>query len=356
MAKSRGFFGGATSGGGGDDGLLLRQQVTMGGGEEDEDDMTVPEMAAAEPDEGYAPSEPETQVSLPGHEPALNLLDYGNLVMPAPGAGRGRLQGAPDTTVAFFAQLSVQVDVMVGLLATSESRALDLDELTLPARAVAPSGGSFDYRYDCAARVDVPSTGKWSTVTVAQADVGLKAEYACVPSVEPKVYRTVRIQNRSTHALLRGPVDVTLGDEFLLTADLPLIPPGSNDARLGLGVEESIKVARKTHFKETTGGLLGGSTVLPHDVEIELNNRLAQPAHIEVRERVPFSLEETVKVEETRIDPPWEKDEGLRDGAAVRGARAWRVNVGAGEKKTLTAQFTVRIPSDKMLVGGNRRV
>jgi hypothetical protein len=292
----------------------------------------------------------------PALEPAGNLLDYDNLFMPAAASGRGRLKPAPDSTIAFFTKLSVQVDVLVGLIATTERRAYEVDSLPLPPRAHLPSGGSFDYRYDCAARVDVPSTGRWSSLSVAKADVGLKAEYACVPAVEPKVYRTVRIANRSKHALLRGPVDVTLGDEFLLTADLPLVPPGSNDARLGLGVEEAIKVARKTHFKETTGGLLGGSTVLPHDVEIELNNRLQQPAQIEVRERVPFSLDEAVKVEEARVEPPWEKDEALRDGAAVRGARAWRVLLNAGEKKTLSAQFVVRIPSDKMVVGGNRRV
>ncbi len=252
--------------------------------------------------------------------------------------------------------MHLEIDVVVAMVDDCYLRARSVDSLELPARTAPPTAGSFDYRYDCAARVDVASTGKWSMVPVADANVGLHAEYACVPSVESKVYRTLRIQNRSTHALLRGPVDVTLGDEFLLTADFPLIPPGSADARLGLGVEEAIKVARMTHFKETTGGLLGGSTVLPHDVEIEIANRLSTPAHIEVRERIPFSTEDDVKIEETRVEPAWEKDEAPREGVATRGARAWHLTVAAGATAKLTAQFTVRIPSDKMLVGGNRRV
>jgi len=153
-------------------------------------------------------------------------------------------------------------------------------------------------------------------------------------------------------------VDVTAGDEFLMTTTLPAIGPGAEQShRLGLGVEEAIKISRKTQYKETTGGFLGGSTVLPHDVEIEINNRLNAPALIEVRERVPTvdSNEKDLKVEETASTPPWEKVEGPVDGVVVKGARRWRVIVPPGQSLKLIAQFAIRMPTDKMLVGGNRR-
>jgi len=234
-----------------------------------------------------------------------------------------------------------------------------VQSLSLPAQCnPVTSVRSFDYRYDCGARLDVPSTGKWVLVPVMACAVGLTPEYVCVPSVEPKVYRTLTIANRSTHALLPGPVDVTAGDEFLMTTTLPAIGPGAEQShRLGLGVEEAIKVARKTQYKETTGGFLGGSTVLPHDVEIEINNRLGAPALIEVRERVPTvdASEKDLKVEEVQSVPPWEKVEGPIDGEIVRGARRWRVTVPPGQTQKLTAQFAIRMPADRMLVGGNRR-
>lgn len=180
----------------------------------------------------------------------------------------------------------------------------------------------------------------------------------CVPSLDPKVYRTLQVQNRSTHALPAGPVDVTQGDEFLLTTTLPPIPSGADSThRLGLGVEEAIKVARKTQYKETTGGFLGGSTVLPHELEIELNNRLASPALIEVRERVPYPApdEKDLKVEEAEVTPRWDVVDKPVDGQVVKGARRWRVTVPGGQSMKLTAQFVIRMPGDKMLVGGNRR-
>jgi uncharacterized protein (TIGR02231 family) len=188
------------------------------------------------------------------------------------------------------------------------------------------------------------------------AQVGLSAGYSCVPAVEPKVYRVLRVANRSQHALLQGPVDVSVGEEFLMTTQLPTVAPGGEEARIGLGVEEAVKVARKTQFKESSGGLLGGSTVLPHEIEIEVNNRLSFSAAVEIRERVPVTQDPDVKIEESQVKPPWEKDEKVRDGVQTDGARRWQISVPAGEKATLTAQFSIKIPADKMLVGGNRRV
>jgi hypothetical protein len=219
---------------------------------------------------------------------------------------------------------------------------------------------SFDYRYDCTSPADIASTGRWVTVPVAACAVKLTPQYVVVPAVDPAVYRTLQLGNLSPMALLPGPVDVMAGDTFLLTSSLPAVPPGAQALhRLGLGVEEGIKVARRTTHKETPGGFLGGSTVLPHEVEVEVANRLGSAIPIEVRERVPFvnpEHEKEVKVEETAVSPAWEVvKEPLDGGEVVRGARRWRLTVGAGETVKLKAQYAIRIPSDSMLVGGNRR-
>jgi hypothetical protein len=187
--------------------------------------------------------------------------------------------------------------------------------------------------------------------------VGLRPRHVCVPSVEPKVYRTLEIANDTAHALLPGPVDVSAGEQFLLTTSLPAVPPGARTKRLGLGVEESIKVARKTTFKETSGGLLGGSTVLPHEVSIEIDNRLGVPVDLEVRERMPVVAadEKDIKIEEQDVHPAWEVVDEPVDDVLVQGTRRWRITVPARQSTKLVAEFSIRIPADKMLVGGNRR-
>lgn len=297
---------------------------------------------------------------IPTYTPADGLLDYDRLRMPgADVAGaRGKLSQVSEFDAVFAVGVTVQVDVLLAVLNLWQQRTSTVQSLALPPRCtMVASFDSFDFRYDCVAPVEVPSTGQWSTVPVMECQVGLTPQYVCVPAVEPKVYRTLAISNATTTALLAGPVEVSVGDEFLMTTTMPAIPPGANTERLGLGVEEAIKVARKTNFAETTGGFLGGSTVLKHDVELEVNNRLASAAAIEVRERVPQAplSEKDIKIEEAEVKPGWEKVVGPVDGVVTEGLRRWRVTVPPGGRTTLTASFLVRIPADKMLVGGNRR-
>jgi uncharacterized protein (TIGR02231 family) len=316
-------------------------------------------------DEGYggggglmeeAPPEP------PALEVAGDLLDYNHLELAAadqPGL-RGRLQPQPaylTQELIALAAIHVQVDV-TAFIAWHERTAASVQHVAPPAWAVPPreSTPHFDYRFDVESRAEVPSDGTWHTLPVFSAPVGLTAEYVCVPSMEPRAFRTVKVENRTPHALLAGPVDVTLGDEFLMTSPLPTLVPGAVQ-RLGLGVEESLKVSRNTRFEEVSGGMFGGVTVLAHHVSIELANRLKQPVTVEVHERVPAVplSEKDVKVEEQEVLPPWHKRPLLPEETPVEGERTWRVTLKPGEKQALNATWAVRIPSNKMLQGGNRR-
>ncbi|OJH40768.1 DUF4139 domain-containing protein [Cystobacter ferrugineus] len=295
-------------------------------------------------------------------EPAVDLLDYASLELGSardPEA-RGRLH--PQREALSREQLVVlgvhlHVDVFA-LIASSEQEAEDLQQEEPPAWCVPPDHSTphFDDRFDVETRVEVPSDGRWHTVPVFSAPVGLSPEYVCVPSVEPRVFRTVKVENRTPHALLAGPVDVTLGDEFLMTSPLPTLVPGATQ-RLGLGVEESLKVSRNTRFDELSGGMFNNNSTLMHHVRVELANRTSQRVTVEVRERVPAipPSEKDIKVEESEVTPPWSKHTPPPGETPVEGERAWRLTLKPGETQTLSAAWSVRIPSNKVLVGGNRR-
>lgn len=314
--------------------------------------------APAAPEEPPPPGEPP----VPELELGDELSDYGRLRMAGPDSDRrGRLQPLSERELTVVTGVAIEIEVVMQATLTIRDEIAYLDRLPLPAQALAVGPvACFDYRYDCAGRTTVPSTVAWTGVAVGDCDVGLGARYLCVPGADEKVYRALDVHNRSSHALLPGPVDVSLGERFLLTTQLPAIPPQTACLRpLGLGVEEAIKVARQVHFKETSGGLLGGSTQLQHEIEIELRNQSSVAATCEVRERVPWAdpdSEKDVKVEETDVEPAWNPiDEPLDGEAVVHGARAWRVTLPPGKHQILRARFTIRIPSDRMLVGGNRR-
>jgi hypothetical protein len=164
----------------------------------------------------------------------------------------------------------------------------------------------------------------------------------------------VAFSNPLPAPLHEGPVDVSVGDDFLLTAQLHTAAPGST-AELGLGVEEAIKVARNTRFAERSSGLLGGGLKLEHEITFEIANLLQRPARIEVRERIPVTRQgdERVRVEVEEVDPPWERYE--QPARPVEGAYRWLTTVPAGDSETLRVRYVVGLSAKHEIAGGNRR-
>ncbi|MGW0749102.1 DUF4139 domain-containing protein [Streptomyces sp. NPDC002587] len=297
-------------------------------------------LAPAAPGQAAPPPPPAPVAGPP--QPSGAELDYAALVLCGPDeqdGRRGRLfPASPFDPVT----------------AECRRRAEAVAALPLPGHAVRPreSAGSFDHRFDAAARADIPSDGIWHTVTVTEVPVGLRTEYLCVPSVEQTVYATLVLSNATDQALLAGPVEVIVDDDFLLTTALPTLAPGGV-RRVGLGPAEAVQVTRRTNLHESTSGLRNNTTVLDHRVHVELANRLARPVTVEVRERVPVTSETDVRIEE-RAD--WTAPEvGSGPDRHAPGTRIWRLDLPAGATAALDGGYEIRIPTGKTLAGGNRR-
>ncbi|MDH6579366.1 hypothetical protein P3T29_005052 [Kitasatospora sp. MAP5-34] len=157
------------------------------------------------------------------------------------------------------------------------------------------------------------------------------------------------LTNATDRALLAGPVEVGVDGQFLLTAALPTLAPGGT-RRVGLGVAEGIRVARRTELRESTAGMLNSTTVLDHRVHVELANRLGRPVTVEVRERVPVSSDTDIRIEER---PGWQEAEPSDD--LPPSTRRWRVELPAHGAVELDGGYEIRIPAGKTLHGGNRR-
>ncbi|MEU9044395.1 MULTISPECIES: DUF4139 domain-containing protein [unclassified Kitasatospora] len=281
-----------------------------------------------------------------GFAPDTTLLDYPDLVLAGPDeatARRGALHPRPER---------VEREELDRTL-PGGNPGEQIRRLALPRHAVPPrkSAGSFDHRFDAAAPADIPSDGTWHTVTVDEIPLTVRPEYVTVPAVEEKVYATLVLANRTDRAVLAGPVEVTVDDEYLLTAALPTLAPGGM-RRLGIGVSESIEVARRTELRESTTGMLkGNSTVLDHRVHIRLANRLGRTVTVEVRERVPVTSDAEIRIEE-RAD--WQAPT-VSTPECPPSTRLWRVDLPPGGSTELDGGYLIKIPAGKAIVGGNRR-
>lgn len=323
---------------------------------------------------GSAPYEGFAQLDEPfdmAPEPApaqlvasADLLAYGELRMPSPRAAeRGSLQKVGRREVYTELLIEQRVEVSFNVLAVigvAFQRARAVAAQPLPPRHRAAGSDRYDYAYATETPADVPSDGAFHSIALAEKQANTRLRYVVVPRESTDVFRTAELANPLRAPILDGPVDVYLGEDFLLTSELLFTPPGGT-VRMGLGVEQAIKVTRNTGYREETSGLLRGSLMLVHTIDIEVQNHLERAVECEVRERVPSVRkdEDDIEVTVEEVKPPWQEykpESAASPESGLKGGYAWRVEVpGKGGRKPLTVKYAVKIPSKYELVGGNRR-
>ena len=303
---------------------------------------------------GRAPPPPPASL-----EAGRDLLDYDGLRMAAPGEPyQGKLRAA--NVHQRYRELLPEsqrgrIPRRRDLAAWIGRAAAKVERLSLPNGHLAPrSLDSFDHVWRGELPVDLPSDGRFHVGPVLSCSAEARICHVAVPRETQEVFRTLDMKNPLAAPLLVGPVDVYLGADFLLTADLASVPPGG-ELELGLGVEEGIRVARNTRFSEQQRGMVSRHQDLEHELTIELRNLLALPAQIEVRARLPVVRDddEEVKAELRSVQPPWQEWEQLR--APLKGSYRWTLELQPGQVRQLRASYVVTISPKHELLGGNRR-
>ena len=291
----------------------------------------------------------------------LDLMQYARLRMEAPSnSRRGSLHvvSRMEVYAELFVETGAQFDGATRqVLARAESRANDI--AALPTGHTQPWSEGFDYAYRCANSVDLDSDGQFHSVPVVSGTAGCSPLYVVVPRESTDVFRTVLVSNPLDAPLLAGPMDVYWDETFLLTSAVAFTAP-KGKVELGLGVDQSIKVVRNTHFREDTAGLMGGSLSLSHKIVVQLANEGKRDIQLEVRERIPVPAadEDDVKLEVKSVTPAWSKFDPTLASAqseSPRGMYRWQLSLAAAERSELTAMYEITLPSKYELRGGNRR-
>lgn len=214
----------------------------------------------------------------------------------------------------------------------------------------------FDFAYDADGTVDVVGDGSWHSVALGDRECPANVRFIAVPREEANVYRVAAIQNPLSAPLLAGPAEVYVGGEYVLTTALPMVS-ARGEFKLGLGVEQSVKVARNTRFAETRSGEgVVAMVELVHDIDIDVVNHLQRAIDIEVRERVPVPAPGAeVQVDERAVAPEWAPYEQDERDAPIEGGRRWQLSVDAGATQKLHARYVLKLFSNAEVQGGNRR-
>ena len=320
-----------------------------------------PQLAAASMAFGGAPPPAglsDQSSSAPGPlAVSTDALNYPNLRLQGwESPQRGRLSPLDLGALAQEAGLPAEAATRVVRRRRSLAQAAtDVKRITLPAHHVLPEPiNGADFRYDAHEQTDIPSDGRFHSLSLQHEELELAVRYQAVPSLDPRVYRQVTGKRSEGIPLLPGPVDVFVDGSLSLTVPWGGTADGSA-LTFGLGVEEGLRVARNVRHREESTGLFSGGRRLFTEIDTELASSLSRSADVELIERVPISSEEGVAVKLFKATPEAQPYSGHDEGHILKGGKRQQLSVPAGGQREAHLAFYIDLPAKRELVGGDRR-
>jgi uncharacterized protein (TIGR02231 family) len=213
--------------------------------------------------------------------------------------------------------------------------------LELPSAVVSESGAALTYQIP--SRADVPSGGEPRKVTVSTFKLRPDFDAVTAPRLEPVCYRRARVKNDSPYTLLPGRAQLFEGEDYLGTTSLKLTAPGQ-EIELALGADERLRVERKLTGRDVDKTLLADRRRIRYKYRIEVENLRDAAQAIYVRDQLPVSRHEQVKVKLDAATPQPAKHSDLNQ-------LEWKLNLAPAAKQTVVFEFSVEFPRTMEMVG-----
>jgi uncharacterized protein (TIGR02231 family) len=188
-------------------------------------------------------------------------------------------------------------------------------------------------------RTSVPSDGRPHRIVLSAFEAPVERSLESVPELSHHVVlRTVQ-QNNGEGPILAGPVDLVRGGGLSGRTSVLFVGPGER-FELGWGPEAELRVSRRVELEKEDTNLIGNWIAHKHHVEVRLSNLGERQHTVHVRERVPVSEIEKVKVE------PHAKDTSEKKTPDKDGFVDWDVTLEPLGSAALDLCYTLRKHSD----------
>jgi len=224
--------------------------------------------------------------------------------------------------------------IMAQPMAALEETMEEEISLELPSAVVSESGAALTYQIP--SRADVPSGGEPRKVTVATFKLRPEFDAVTAPRLEPVCYRRAKVRNDSPYTLLPGKAQLFEGDDYLGTTSLKHTAPGQ-EIELALGADERLRVERKLTGRDVDKTLLADRRRIRYKYRIEVENLRDAAQTIYVRDQLPVSRHEQVKVKLDAATPQPTKHSDLNQ-------LEWKLTLAPAAKQTVQLEFSVEFP------------
>ncbi len=231
---------------------------------------------------------------------------------------------------------NVDVDIP-SFLASSSAPDIEAQEVTTE---ISSEGASVEFALPH--QLSVPGDGGDHRVAIAVREMPTRFEYLAIPRRAGVAYLRATATNDSPLALLAGAVSIFRDGVFVGKANLQNTAPGG-ELELFLGPDEQIRAERELTARETDKNFIGSSKRVHFAYEIKLENLKAQAVALEVRDQIPVSRSENIKIRLRGAAPEATQSD--------LGVLEWKISLAPGAKKTLRFDYGVESPRDTTVVG-----
>ena len=240
-------------------------------------------------------------------------------------------------------------DQLRGLGYTAEGKA----EVRLglaPVLASVESEG-LSVRFRLPRKETIESRNDPTTVLVGRAPMTIEPERHCVPAIDPTVWLRAKATNTSDWTLLPGRAAVFFGEDFLGHAQVETIQPGQ-DLTLHLGPDPGLTVEREVIDDERQKpGFLSsrGKRVESWRLHFEnhgtVGTRPDGSVTVFVRESLPRSRDDRVKVELTKATPSPSGAERWKQDREEKSIQTWDLRVPKDGSADIVYETTISYPN-----------
>jgi uncharacterized protein (TIGR02231 family) len=263
---------------------------------------------------------------------------------PARSSSKGRSQKAElEQPRSVSSEYDVDVNDMFfeGVAGATPDMALAPIQAETATAQVSREGGTISFQVG--GNTNIPSDGTPHKVTIFSENYPFKPEYIAVPRLVSFAYLQAVVVNPLTGAtLLPGKANIFRDNTFVGTVQLENVAPGQ-EYKVNLGIDERLKIERELVERQVDKKLIGQQRRMSYAYRLNVTNLQQVQVHLTLKEQLPVSRNEQIKVRSTLTNP--------KIVAGEMGLLEWIMSLQPQAKQELYYQFVVEHPPDLAVIG-----
>jgi len=193
--------------------------------------------------------------------------------------------------------------------------------------------------------VDIPSDNSPHKTTIARDNLPCTFDYVSAPLIDEQVHLRATIVNTTERVLLSGDASIFLSSEYVGTTNVKTTAP-TEKFKIFLGIDDGIKVKRELIERNVEKGnaLQGNIRRITYAYRITVHNYANAPRRVVIRDQLPVSKHERVKVKVQSISPTPTERTRLE-------LITWQFTLAGDGEQKIDYRFVVEHPQDVKVTG-----